>query len=403
MLDTTQDIPYLNELHSEMAAIQSLNFAFKHNSPSRGNMFAGHFAQRIVIDGAEEKLIQTGVEKEFGKHTFSVKMPANGQILKVLHRYPQGIDANSLKFNPETIVVYENDETKEIDFISIPYYASYHQFFGFKYDIKKDSTSMLRPGAFIPKDTIFADSPAVKENSGYAYGVNLNVAFMSVPSVSEDGIMISRQALEKLKFKIYETRVVEFGSSQFPLNLYGSKDHYKPFPEINDLIREDGLLMMLRSYDNDLMPVEMSVTDVMEPDFIFDKGVYSRPGKGRIVDIKVVSNNSQKKMLPPKMTDHICKYENALVKFHQEIIETEQKLRYERKRLYGENKLKVSPKFQNLIVESLAIAGLNNKDIKQGLNLLYRKAPIDEFRVEFVIEYEMTPGIGFKLTDISGG
>jgi DNA-directed RNA polymerase beta subunit len=386
-----------------MAAIQALNFAFKHNSPSRGNMFAGHFAQRIVIDGAEEKLFQTGVEREFGKHTFSIKMPVNATIIKILHRYPAGVDRNSLNFNPETIVIYEDYETKEIDYLSIPYYASFHQFFGFKYDIKHSATSLLRPEAYVPKDTIFADSPAVKDNSGYAYGVNLNVAFMSIPSVSEDGIMISKQALEKLKFKIYETRVVEFGSSQFPLNLYGTKDNYKPFPEINDLIREDGMLMMLRSYDNDLMPVEMSYKDVMEPDFIFDKGVYSRAGKGRIVDIKVVSNNSQKKMLPPSMCEHIQKYENALVKFHQEVVETEQKLRYERKRKYGETKLKISPKFHNLVVESLAVAGQKNKDIKQGLNLLYRKAPIDEYRIEFVIEYEMTPGIGFKLTDVHGG
>ena len=393
---------YTNELHPEMMGIQGLNPFSRHNSASRSYMFGSHISQRLVIEGAEEKRIQTGMELEFGKHTFNVKMPADGQIIKVIHRYPKGIDQDSLPYNPETVVIYENDETKEIDYISIPYYASYHQFFGYKYDIK-DAVTKLRPGAYIAKDTIFADSPGVSENGGYMFGTNMNVAFMSVPSVSEDGVLISRSALQKLKFRIYETRVVEFGAGQFPLNLYGSKDEYKPFPDINGPIREDGVLMMLRNYDNDLMPVEMSIFDTMEPDFTFDKGIYARGGDGRIVDIKVVKNNNPVRQLPEGMSGHTERYAKALLKFHKEIVNTEQRLRYERKQKFGESKLKLSPRFHRLIVESLAIVNYNEAKHKQNLNLLYRKAPIDEYRIEFVVEYVMTPTIGFKISDQHGG
>lgn len=392
-----------NEMHLEMMGIQGLNAFSRHNSASRSYMFGSHISQRLVISGAEEKRVQTGLEREFSRYTFSVKMPTNAQIIKVIQRYPQGADKGSLDFNPETFVIFENDETKEIDYISIPHYASYHQFFGFKYDLKFDQISKLRPGAFIPKDTIFADSPGVTENGGYMYGTNLNAVFMSIPSVSEDGVMISKSALEKLKFRVYETRVVEFGAGQFPLNLYGTKDLYKPFPEINTPIREDGLLMMLRTYDNDLMPVELSVYDTMEPDFTFDKGVYARGGEGRVIDIKVISNNNPVKQLPDAMCEQVDKYSKALFKFHKEIVDTEANLRYERKRKFGEAKLKISPKLQRLVVESLAVTNHNVGKFKQSLNLLYRKAPIDEYRIEFVIEYVMTPTIGFKLTDVHGG
>ena len=392
-----------NEMHLEMMGIQGLNAFSRHNSASRSYMFGSHISQRLVIEGAEEKRIQTGLEREFARHTFNVKMPANGQIIKIIQRYPKGIDTDSLPFNPETIIIYENDDTKEIDYISIPHFVSYHQFFGYKYDIKESVTSQLRPGAFVSKDTIFADSPGVSENQGYMYGTNMNVAFMSIPSVSEDGVMISKSALEKLKFRIYETRIVEFGAGQFPLNLYGTKDNYKPFPDINDHIREDGVLMMMRSYDNDLMPVELSVYDTMEPDFTFDKGVYVRGGEGRVVDIKVVSNNNPVRQLPEAMCKHVDRYNRALLRFHKEIVETEAKLRYDRKRKFGEAKLKLSPRLHRLVVESLAIVNHSEAKFKQGLNLLYRKAPIDEYRVEFVVEYIMTPGIGFKLTDTQGG
>ena len=404
----------VNELEPELLSVHALNFAAAHNSSNRAMMFSQHFAQRLVIEGADEKRIQTGIEREFGKYTFSVKMPENGQILKVIPRYPQGVHLDALPFNPETIIIYENDETGQIDYFSVPYYCSYHQFFGFKYDFKQ-SISKLRPGAFIPKDTIFADSPAVAENSGYKYGINLNVAFMSVPSVSEDGIMISRDVLEKLKFRIYERRTVEFGSSQFPLNLYGTADKYKPFPEIGDYIREDGILMMLRSYENDLMPVEMSVYDAMEPDFIFDKAVYVRGGpditkeagsvlgKGRVVDIKVFKNNNPNRQLPEAMSEFIGKYEKALLSFHRELVSFEEKLRIDRKKKFGESKPNLSPKLHRLIVESLAITNHNPAKFKHNLGLLYRKAPIDEYRIEFVVEYEMIPTVGFKLTDCHGG
>lgn len=392
----------VNELQPEFLGIQALNFAAKHNSSSRAVMFANHFAQRLVVSGCNQKRIQTGIEQEFSKYTFSVKMPEDGQIIKIIQRYPKGIGENSLNFNPETIVIYENDRTKEIDYFSIPYYASYHQFFGFKYEFK-DTINKLKPSAFIAKETIFADSPAVSDHGGYCYGVSLNMAFMSIPSVSEDAVTISRDVLDKFKFRIYETRVVEFGSSDFPLNLYGKLEKYQPFPEIGEYIREDGVLMMLRPYDNDLMPVSMSVYDTMEPDFTFDKAVYVRGGKGRVVDIKVIRNNSVSRNLPEKMCAYIDKYARAYKNFHQEIINTEINLRNERRKKFGENKLRLSPRLHRLTVESLGVTNYNEAKIKHGLNLLYRKNPIDEYRIEFVIEYEMTPTIGYKLTDSQGG
>jgi hypothetical protein len=38
---------------------------------------------------------------------------------------------------------------------------------------------------------------------------------------SEDGILINPELLEKLTFKPYQQRVVEFGNKAYPLNVYG--------------------------------------------------------------------------------------------------------------------------------------------------------------------------------------
>jgi hypothetical protein len=390
-----------NELTTELVGIHGLNSFSQFNSSSRSVMFASHFGQHLVIDGAETKRIQTGVEREFGKYTFSVKMPEDGRIIKIIDKFPQGIDKDSIGLNPETLVIYENEHTKEIDYFSIPYYFSYHQFFGYKFKIK-EAISKLRVGAFIPKGTIFADSPAVGDNSDYMYGTNANVAYMSIPSVAEDGFMVSESFIKKLKFKVYETRVVEFGANKFPLNLYGNPNEYKSFPDVGDYVRDDGLLMMLREYDENTSPVDMSIYDTMEPDFISDKGVYVRVGKGKVIDIQIVSNNSQRKNLPRTMCAQMDKYNKAIQKYYHEIIDIDRQLRMEKKKKYGDSNIDLTPKFHRLVVEALAITNHDLDKHKQPLRLLNRKSPIDEYRVVFTIEYEVDSKIGYKITGSSG-
>ena len=63
---------------------------------------------------------------------------------------------------------------------------------------------------------------------------------------------------------------MEFGANEFPLNLYGDDLHYKPFPEIGEAIREDGLLMALRRFDANLAPAMVSRRDLQEIDYLFD-------------------------------------------------------------------------------------------------------------------------------------
>lgn len=392
-----------NELSPELAGMTSLNSFADKDSSSRGVMFGSHFSQHLVLEHPDEKIVQSGDELEFGKHTFSIKMPANGRIVKVIDRYPRGIGKDSLPFSPETIVIFFDEDNNEFDYFSIPYYASFHQFFGFKYELK-NSINLLKRGEHIPKDTIFADSNSVPEHGGYRYGLELNTAFMSIPSVSEDGVMISEDVLDRFSFRIYETRSVEFGSQQFPLNIYGSKEFYKPFPDIGEYIkdtRHDGILMKLRNYDEKMVPVDMSIYDTMSPDFTFDKAVYVRGGQGRIVDIKVIGNNSKTKQLPIQMCEHIEKYRKAYIRFHQEIIQTEEEIRKERRMKFGEKHPRLSPRFHNLLVESLAI--VNYKEDKLPLTLLHRKDPIDEYRIEFVIEYVLRANVGSKTTDTHGG
>jgi DNA-directed RNA polymerase beta subunit len=381
-----------NELHRDLMGVNGLNPWDGHDSSSRKQMFSSHIGQTLVIKGATERFCQTGMEREYAKYTFSVKMPVDAQVIRVIERYPSKIGQDTIRFSPQSIVIYENAETKEIGMLDIRNFCSYHPYFGFEYK-PQPGRMQIYPGAFVAKDTIIMDSPSITPDGGYKYGRECNMAFMSMPGVSEDGIVISRDVLKEFAIKTYERRVVDWGSKRFALNLYGDENNYKPFPDIGDRIREDGLLMALRSYDKELSVVEQNVNALREVDFTFDKLYYAAGAGGKIIDIKVQHDLNQNG-LQGGMDAQPEKYDIARRQFHQDIVNE-----YNRLKRDHPQGLQLTPEFHRQVVESLAVVE-NEKD---RIQKLYRQAPLDDWRVEFVIEYEITPTIGFKLTDCHGG
>lgn len=382
-----------NQLRPDLLNVCALNPWPGNDSSSRVQMFSSHLGQKLVIAGATERLCQTGMESEFAKYTLSVKMPVDGRIIKVIDRHRKTIGIDSIDENPETIVIYEDEKTKEVGIITISKHCSFHQYLGFEYNAQP-AINKLVPGQFIAKDTVFLDSPAVTDDGGYKYGIEMNMAFMSHPAVSEDGILISEDVLHKFNFKTYESRTVEWGARNFPLNLYGTVDNFKPFPDIGEYIRDDGILVMLRNGDKNLAPAEQSIYDLMEPDFIFDKAIYVNGPNGKIVDIRIYHEENAISSTPFGMDKQVSKYDRARRVFYNELLTEWRRLKTAR----GDS-LVVTPDFNRLIVEALAMM---DDSTTQKISKLYRRAPLDDYRIEFVIEYTITPTIGFKLTDCHG-
>lgn len=393
----------VNELTPELLGIHSLNFAAMTNSASRNVMMGGHNSQRIIIENPDPNRCPTGVELELGKYTFDVKIPKNSRILKILKRYPAGVDADSLDFNPETLIIYEEEDTRMIDFVSVSHHQSFHQTFGFRNKFTPEANN-IRPNTSVRGGTVLAHSPGLGANGFYMYGKMMETAFMSVPGSAEDGFVVSKSGCEDLTYYAYETRRYNVGSRQFAMNINGDKDNYQAFPHIGQWIRPDGMLLCLRDYDVDISPVEMSIYDTMEPDMYFDEFLYTKAGPGRVVDIRVIGSHNPSGRMPALMSAQFQRYQKALVRFHREIVELEQKLRQEKRRQTGLAELNLSRKFHQLVVDSMAIINhrLPGEQGKYNLNLLYRKEPLDEFMIEFVVEYKVVPGIGHKLTGLAG-
>lgn len=384
-----------NDLHIDLQSICSLNPWLQHDSSGRVYMTSSHLGQMLVVNGATERMCQTGSEREYGKYTFNVKMPCNGEIIEVIQRYPETIGIDTIHGNPQTIVIYEDTQTKELGMFSLTDHCSNHQYFGYKFK-EKEGMQKLARGASIAKDTMFLDSPNVTDDGGYKYGVELQMALMTHPASSEDGILICEDVLPKFGIKTYEIRVVGWGSKKFALNTYGDTTNYKAFPDIGQRIRPDGIVMALRSYDPSLLaPIEQSVKTTMEVDLNFDTTVYANGPGGKVVDIKIHHDLNKMNCADVHMDRQAQKYDTARRHFYKRIVDVWRKFY----KIRGDALL-IKPELQRLVVEALSVV---NEDSKQRVSKLYRKEPLDDYRVEITIEYDVIPGIGFKNTDIHGG
>ena len=409
--------PYVrrNEMAPELAGIHAFNADAPKDAPARGTMFTSHFAQRPVLIEGEPRLTQN-IDSEFGKYTLGVRMPEDGTIVAVIPRFPRtagtgGVDTKGIPC--ENYVFYRSHETGEMSYFILPYYKSYHSYFGFRLEYK-EAADQIREGAFFPKGTVFADTPANMGDHTYTFGRNLNLAIMSHPNVTLDGYVISESAVKKFKCRLYERRSTTIGANTFLLNIYPQADGtYGAFPQIGDPIREDGLLFVKRRFNALMSPATQSVKDLQTIDHLFDEKVYTRAGKGRVVDVIVTKTDNINRDLPEQMTEVLERYSQADQHFFKQILSLEEKLVRERKRDFGDEDINVSRMLNRLFTRCMgdtnAPVSIYGKDgvrlnAKRTMSLttLEKSAVLDNWRVEIVIEYDMIPTLGWKIAGSHG-
>lgn len=393
-----------SELSAELLGVASTNPFLMHDSSSRLAMACTQIGQALVTEGNTVKRALTGTEREYGRFTFNIKMPCNAIVIRCIRKYPPMM-GERMKENPLTILVYEDldSPTREIGILELTRHHCMHQHFGFKY-VYRPVLEQLVPGAHIPKGTVIADSPSITPDGDYKYGIETNIALMSYHPVIEDGIIASDEYLERLKTKAYGSRFISWGERDFPLNLYGDDKVYKPFPDIGEFIRDDKLLFATRRYDEklavvDFMPSKVrgdnfTQSNLREVDYIFDNTVYAE-ANAKVVDIIVHKGGQSRSNLPTGMNEQTEYYYRKEIAFYQSLMEVYEDLKRKRR-----DTVRISPNFERILVESQAfLDGLGKNRVVKTVG----RSPLDEWHVEIVYEYTMTPTIGSKLTDCHGG
>lgn len=367
-------------------------------SSARGAMFLSHIGQSPESEGCEPRRWQAGMEMQFGEYTFDVKFPVDCVILHVIRKYPTSGMGSAIRKNPVTTVIFEHyyDKFKTKDVLHISDYCSMHQDFGFKLEKNRQVMDNLAPGQMFAKDTVIARTRAVRQDGMWGGGVNMNAVFMSAPGTIEDGFIFGKSALAKLSPRIYNEAIGNAGRKAFFLNMYGDANNYKPFPDIGEKIRPDGVIFALRDLDPDLAPADMTTRALMTLDRTFDRATIGIPG-ATVMDINIYRDDRVNPSYTPLgMDGQLVKYHTALANYHREIMKIYQQLHA---RWKGD--LRITPAFNQLVVE--AQIHLPVKSDQRKLSRMYRLEPLDEWRVSITYEAIKMPGGAYKATDWHGG
>jgi len=383
------------ELHRQLTGMLGTNPYFNHNSASRNQMLGQHLTQTPVIAKPTVRRSQTGVEDEYGRFTFSIKMPVDGRIIAKIPKYRSLQGEDEINGECEIYLFYINIETGELDTLVLPLYHSNHQYFGFRYKTVYP-LDQINVGDIIKGGTILLDSPSVDRNQQYMQGRECNVAYLSLPQVAEDGIMICKDVLPSFRMSYFVEIPVSVGEEFFALNMYGDENYYKAHPDIGEYVRDDGILIALRAIDPDNTIIGESIYDVRQHDDSRDKMYYVKPGS-RIVDVEVFHGRSDLDEYKFDNEKSIMKYAKAYHRFCEEVLTIHRRL--DREYSNKGQILQLSPRAEQLLTSLMLPIDKNFSQIKVN----HRKSPVDTFRIVFKIEYHETPRLGNKFTNQHGG
>lgn len=392
----------MSELKPQFLGINSLNSFIANISAPRSVMFFNHFSQRPTLVTPQSRLVKSGTEYELAKYLNDVKIPKDcivRAIIPYIPNYKYGITPYYT-----IIIEYEkeyNGYTKIIlDTIEIPYTQSSHVKFGFPL-IPTEELENIHINKVYKEKTILATSPAYCRDTSYGFGVNANVAFMSHPDTAEDGFVVSQSFIEKSQLYVVEKRTINIDSSIIGLNIYGDDNNYKLFPNIGEYVHENGIVFAYRKRNDYFTLSDLKDKSLKNIDPIFDTAIYVTPGS-MVVNVEVIASPSRKIDGFEKVNEQLETYSQEYINYHKSIITQTENIFKQKSSLYNSNDVvEYSPRLHALLTHSMQIINAYNPSYR--IKFVYKKLPVDNYRVTITTMAKLTPKIGYKLTCCHGG
>lgn len=385
----------LNTLDPRLLQVHSLQPFVRGISASRADMFASEIGQAPPLKGAEIRRIQTGMERKFGKYTHMVKIPEDSTVIKVIHkRTPKGCLGQTV-ITSTTVVFRRIDGI--YDRVIIPVHSQNHQQFGFDF-VRTEVGKNIRKGDYVAKDTILAKSPSLDDNGNYKYGINANIAYMSIPEVILDGAVLSESFAKKSQFRGYTKFTLSFGENIIPLNINGDENEYKVVPDVGDLVNPNGLLFATRELREGLASMQMNRNSLRVVEETDTKTYINKTG-ARVIDIDIIHNRTNKTTVPSGMDDQCKRYWSCTKDYYRDLLDTYSSIRAECG-LNADNL--ISPALHRDLVRAVAMTFEPGKGTGSQVNFANDDAMLNEWTLHVTVGYDLTPTACFKQAGDAG-
>lgn len=396
-----------NQHHNELSGLATnLLGQMATVSASRLKMWGSQLQQALVISGCTRDRFWTGPETEYGKYTFKVEAKFALQIVGVVEKFQTGIGVDSFKYNPKVTYIVKNINTGEFDVMHLDKFCSHHNNFGFEHKLNQTNIRKAQiVGNTLKKGDVLAQSPTLDEQGIWRPGLLTMTCTLSSPYVTEDGFLVSDTWCQKNRSKGIGTISITVPKGHYLLNTYGNEEKIKLFPGPGEAIREDGLLIAMRKYDDILGAVELSPKEMMEVDYYFDEKVYieAHTQNARVIDVEVWRSENDPTESQPvsselgfKADDDISRYTAALKRYYSGILSVYDNITREAHRTQKQPKF--SDQLRRLVWYS---SGATNSFPRFGnfrTSLLYNGVALNSCRIVIRYTYDIIPTIGFKTT-----
>lgn len=263
------------------------------NSGVRKIMQSSQLEQAMPIMNPEPPIVQTGYEFQYGDETSSViQTPRDIEILDKIYKF----ESNP---NEQYYLIYRDLETGVVDFYQRKSYFHSTEAYGYLYN--NDTFDSLDIGYEVPAGTIIRKSKGYDEYMNRCDGVNLRVGYVNCNKTMEDGIIISDVAAKKLTSPFIKKIEVLLNENDILLNIFGTREKFKSYPDIGEYITGDILCAIRREKTEECL--YMQSIERLNTLLISDTK-YTAVGK--VVDIDILCNNPE----------DLEKYSNSQTKYY---------------------------------------------------------------------------------------
>lgn len=373
------------------------------DSSPRLHMVAAQSQQAMQPLRPDIPISLTGYEVQMSKTTMAITMPCDAIIEDIISHHVSAV--MSQRDTVTKTIVYQDVDTGEYGSIELEGYFRAHDVFGARLNLTPEG-QRLRPGMQVKKDTILAHSNGANVGGVYTTSLTTEVANLSLNGVIEDGLIVSEEFLKRAAPVAMASRDIETGKERYFVGVYSEGGVFRAFPGPGEKIRDDNLVFATRNYDPLLDCVYMLEDMVDTVDFAYDECVFAPPEceNAKVVDVTVYSSPSTSRLrqTPPTMEESLNVYREQKGHYCNKLVDI-----YRRLRKQEGNRLKLSPKLEELLTYALADKPndqprSNNYSGAGTVQYTYKAKQIDEWYVSIELAWMYDLSYGAKFADLHG-
>ena len=229
MDDLNQNIARVNKPEEILGNTLNIPFAAS-DSGARKILANKQKEQSFLPIHGEIPIISTGYENKFADKSSSIiELDDDYQVVAKISKFNYAPDHHYY-------LIMENIHTHELTVHERISYKYKSEVYGYLYNNTVMDT--LQPGNAVHEGSKIRTSVGYDKYNNKTDGLNALTLYISDNRLMEDATVLSESFAKRLSVPLFHFIRVIIPPNMIPLNLYGTDDRYKSFPDVGELVKD---------------------------------------------------------------------------------------------------------------------------------------------------------------------